>query len=366
MGELPTVSIIVPVRDEERVVGRLLDALVRLDYPPEKREIIIVEDGSVDETVGICKEYARRYSDQVRLVRRSVSNGKPSALNYALKHVRNEIVAVFDADNVPELDALMKAVRYFEDSSVASVEGRACAINCAENMLTRFISYEEAVRYKAYIGGKDVLGLFVPLTGSCYFVRRSVIDEVGGWDAECLSEDMELGVRLWSKGYSIKYAPDVRSWQENPANLSQLFRQRMRWLRGCMEVALRYGKLVKKLDKKSVDVEVTLAAPYMFAICFLGYLMVIYAFLVRNAFLMFMAQVASLFSLIPSFVFGIVLIYVTRPRKMRNLLWLPLIYAYWGLHSLITLYALIQIVLRRPRRWVKTTKKGVVTIHGFR
>ena len=100
--KLPTFSIVVPVRDEERVVGRLLKALFKLDYSPEKREIIIVEDGSL---------------------------------------------AVFDAYNIPETDVLLRAAEYFEDSSVAAVQGTPCAINANENMLTNLVSYEEAVRF---------------------------------------------------------------------------------------------------------------------------------------------------------------------------------------------------------------------------
>lgn len=142
---LPTVSIIVPVKDEEKVIDRLLKALLRLDYPAEKREIIIVEDGSVDGTVEVCRQHVRQYPNQVRLLHKPMSNGKPSALNYALKYAQGEIVAVFDADSVPELDALKKAVAYFRDPSVAAVQGRLCSINADENMLTKFVSYEGAV-----------------------------------------------------------------------------------------------------------------------------------------------------------------------------------------------------------------------------
>lgn len=367
--ELPMVSIIVPVRDEERVVGRLLRALVRLDYPPEKREIIIVEDGSVDKTVEICKEYAERCRSQIKLVRQLKSDGKPSALNCGLKHIKGEIVAVFDADNVPEPDVLLKAVGYFEDSSVAAVQGRACAINAGENMLTRFISYEEAVRYEVYIGGKDVLGLFVPLTGSCYFVRRSVLDEVGGWDDGSLSEDVELAARLTERGYKIKYASDVRSWQENPSNLSQLFRQRTRWFRGTMEVGLKYGRLVKKMDRRCIDAEITLAGPYVFIPCLVGYLITVYSLLIPlqpNLVSTIMANVTSLFTVFLLSIAGIALIYATKPRKMSNVLWLPFIYAYWSVQNFVALYALIQIVLRRPRRWVKTAKTGATTNHDVK
>ncbi len=152
-GKLPKVSILVPVKNEEKVVGRLLRTLLNLDYPPEKREIIIVDDGSTDKTVEICGEYAR-CSNQIRLLHRSTSDGKPSALNYGLRHAKGEIVATFDADNVPESDVLLKAVKFFEDPSTAAVQGTICSINADENRLTKFISYEEAVRYEAYMRGR--------------------------------------------------------------------------------------------------------------------------------------------------------------------------------------------------------------------
>jgi len=360
---LPTVSIVVPVKNEERVIGRLLEALLRLDYPSQKREIIVVEDGSADKTVQKCKEYVGRFSCRIKLLHKPVSDGKPSALNYALRHAKGEIVAVFDADNVPELDALIKAAEYFDHPSVAALQGTTCSLNADENMLTKFVSYEEAVRFKVYVRGKDALRLFVPLTGSCCFIRRSVLKEVGGWDEDALSEDMEMSVRLTERGYNIKYAPDLRSWQENPANLTQLMRQRTRWLRGCMEIALKYGKLVTKRNRKNIDAELTLAGPYMFATCFLGYLMAVYTFLVPiqpDPVSMIMAQVTSLLTMVLLLIVGVALIYITKPRRVTNLLWLPFIYAYWSLQTFMALYASIQIVLRRPKGWVKTVKTGAI------
>jgi cellulose synthase/poly-beta-1,6-N-acetylglucosamine synthase-like glycosyltransferase len=120
--KLPTFSIIVPAKDEEKVVGRLLNSLLKLDYPSEKKDIVVVEGGSTDRTVKICSEYAAQYSDQIRLIHQSVSNGKPSALNYALKHVKGEIVAVFDADNVLEPDLLLRRQRFSEP--VCTLDGQ--------------------------------------------------------------------------------------------------------------------------------------------------------------------------------------------------------------------------------------------------
>jgi len=362
--KLPTVSIIVPVKNEERVVGRLLNALLNLDYPPQKREIIVVDDGSVDETLEICTEYVKRDPSCVKLLRKPVSNGKPAALNYALKHAKGEIIATFDADNVPGSDVLLEASRYFEDPSVAGVQGTVCAINADENMLTKFISYEEAVRFEAYIRGKDVLKLFVNLAGTCQFVRRDILEEVGGWNEESLTEDMEVSVRLMERGYNIRYAPEARSWQEHPAKFTQLIRQRVRWCRGNMEIALKYGKLVTRLNRRSFDAEVTLAGPYMLTFCLIGYFMTLSTLLIPvqpdPAFTTF-TQITSLLTLIPLFLIGTALVYATKPRKVTNLLWLPFIYAYWSLETFIASYALVQILLKRSRRWKQTMKTGAVT-----
>jgi cellulose synthase/poly-beta-1,6-N-acetylglucosamine synthase-like glycosyltransferase len=367
--KLPIISIIVPVKEEEKVVGRLLDALLRLDYPPEKREIVIVEDGSEDKTVEICREYVRMYPKQIKLLHQPASNGKPSALNWGLRHVKGEIVAVFDADSVPEPDTLLKAVEHFKDPSVAAVQGRACSINADVNMLTKFISYEEAVRYETYIRGKDALNLFVPLTGSCYFIKRSALLAVNGWDEASLSEDVEIALKLTKKGYRIKYAPEIRYWQENPANLTQLIKQRTRWFRGEMEIAMKYGKLVAKPNRKNIDAEMTLFGPYMFILCLLSYFMLLQSFVVsvpQNFAFTAVNQITFLITVVPLFLIGVALIYVTKPRRAANLLWLPFIYAYWVLQNFLALYALLLIVFRRPRKWIKTVKNGTTCSREFK
>ena len=364
VGNLPSFSIVVPVKDEEKVIDRLVRSLLRVDYPREKFEIVLVEDGSADETYGICADYVERFPSEVRLLRRPVSDGKPSALNYALRHVRGEIVAVFDADSVPSSDILRRAAEHFAASSVAAVQGRLCSINGQESMLSKFISYEESVRYGTYLNGKDVLNLFVPLTGSCYFVRRSVLNAVGGWDGGSLSEDTELSARLVEAGHKIRYASDLRSWQENPSSLGQLFRQRARWFRGCMEVSLKYGKLLRKVNRQCIDAEVTMFGPFVFVLLLLSYLFGLFGLLgwVRlDLFMTLFAEGTVLLATVTLLLIGLGLVCVSRPRRLRNLLWLPFIYGYWSLQSFIALFALFEIVFRRPRRWVKTVKTGTVT-----
>jgi cellulose synthase/poly-beta-1,6-N-acetylglucosamine synthase-like glycosyltransferase len=362
-GELPSISIILPVKNEENVVGRLLKSLLKTDYPKEKKEIIVVEDGSIDQTAEICKNFEKEHPDQVKVICRDVSDGKPSALMAALKHVKGEIIAVFDADNVLEPDALLRVANYFNDSSVVAVQGRVCAINAEENMLTQLVAHEETVRYEGFMGGKEALGLFVPLNGSCYFVRRAILDDIGGWDTSALSEDMELAARLIHNGYKIKYASDVRSWQEYPSSLIGFFKQRARWFRGTMEVGFKYGKLLKNLNWLSLDTEVTMAGSFVFISCLVGYFIALLSFVVPfnpDFVSLFLANATSLLTVVLLALAGAAMVYTTKPRRLRNLLWVPFLYLYWIVQNFIASYALLQILLRRPKTWLKTEKNGTI------
>jgi cellulose synthase/poly-beta-1,6-N-acetylglucosamine synthase-like glycosyltransferase len=366
--DLPSISIIVPVKNEENVIGRLLNSLLKTDYPKEKREFIVVEDGSTDQTAKICKGFEKRHPDQVKVICQSNSDGKPSALIEALKHVKGEIVGVFDADNVPEADALLRVSNYFCDSSVVAVQGRVCAINAEENMLTQLVAHEETIRYEGFMGGKEALSLFVPLNGSCYFVRKTVLEDVGGWDATALSEDTELAARLIHNGHKIKYASDVRSWQEYPSSFFGFLKQRARWFRGTMEVGFKYGKLLKNLNRISFDAEITMGGSFIFISCLVGYFIALLSFVIpfKPDFVsLFLANATSLLTVVLLALAGVAMVYTTKPRRIRNVLWVPFLYLYWIVQNFIAFYALMQIILRRPKTWLKTEKNGVIANSTF-
>jgi len=242
------------------------------------------------------------------------------------------------------------------------VQGQVRSINADENMLTRFLSYEGSVYYEAFVRGRDRLGLFVSLGGSCQFVRRSVLRDVGGWDEGSLSEDMELSLRLTERDCCIRYASDVRTWEECPSSVRGLVRQRGRWFRGNIENSLRFGRLLRRLSLRRFDAEMTLFGTYLIVLCLVSYFMALWAFLLPPNFVLTgITQVTSLFTVFILAFAGVALVYVTRPRKLASLLWLPFIYVYWSFQSLIALYAMFQVVFRRPGTWSKTVRSGVVT-----
>jgi cellulose synthase/poly-beta-1,6-N-acetylglucosamine synthase-like glycosyltransferase len=252
-------------------------------------------------------------------------------------------------------------VGYFDDSRVAAVQGRTASINPKENMLTQFISYEEAVWCEAYLRGKDVLNLFVHLKGSCQFIRRETLQKLKGFDEAVLSEDMEISARLIEKEFKIRYAPDVVAFQESPSNLKTLFKQRTRWFRGTMEVAFKYGRLMTKLSWINFDAETTLFGPFILIASLVPYIAAFWAissFWSLDVVWSLLLQLGMLTTTITMSLCGVALIYVSKPRKVRSLLWLPFVYFYWSFQAFIALYSLMLIILRRPKKWTKTDKHG--------
>jgi len=338
-----------------------LNALTRLNYPSGKKEIIVINDASTDRTGEICLEYSLSHPE-IKVLNKTVSTTKAGALNFGLNHAHGEIVATFDGDSVPEPDVLLKAVEYFGEPSVAALQGRICSINAEQNMLTRFISYECAIQYEVYLQGKDTLDLYVGLAGTCQFIRKKALDAVGGWNENCLGEDTELSVRLIEQGNVIRYASDVRTFEESPFNVKNLLAQRARWFRGNIEVGLKFGRLMKKPNLRRFDAEMTLFGTFMILLCVVNYFAPLWAFSVPPTLLTtLIAQFTCFFTLLILGLVGVALTCVTKPFRLRNALWLPFIYAYWGFQSFIAMYALLEIVLRRKRRWRKTEHTGQVT-----
>ncbi len=360
-SSLLSFSIILPVKNEGKVIGPVLAAFSNLNYPKNKREIIIVEDGSTDGTLNICLNYAKDH-DGFTVLHRESSCGKPYALNYGLSRAKGDIVAVFDADSIPDVNALINANNYFKDPKIGAVQGKTSSGNASKNMLTRFSSYEETVWCEIYLRGKDLLNLFVHLKGNCEFVRRDILTNMKGFDENTLCEDMELSARLLDNGYNIRYASDVIALQESPSTLKNLFKQRTRWLRGTMEVALKYGRLMTRMNMKNFDAETTLFAPFLLIASLLPYFGILLTFVTSpfNMWWSVLVLLATITTALSLMVCGFALIIASKPRRTRSLLWLPFIYFYWTFQSFIALYALILIVLRRPRHWTKTDKSGDV------
>ena len=362
-GGSPKFSIIVAAKNEELVLGRLLSRLVDLDYPRDRYEVLVVEDGSSDQTAKVGRDYSMKFPDLIKFFHRSSSTGKPTALNYGLGFASGEIVVVVDSDNVPRRDFLRKTASYFDDPSVVAVQGMTRPINKDENFITKLNACEEAAWFRPYIQGKETLGLFVPLTGSCGFVRREILQKLGGWDNTSITEDIELAARIVRNKGKIRYATDVISLQEYPSSVRQFISQRTRWFRGYMETFVKYGTLLKNPNRMSIDAETTLAGPLVINLTVIAYAisalnMLMPSGTASDSAVVMVAEAATVLTAATLLLCGVAIFNHIRPRRLRNLVWIPLVFAYWFLQTAIAARALVQMVLKTGNGWVRTEKTG--------
>jgi cellulose synthase/poly-beta-1,6-N-acetylglucosamine synthase-like glycosyltransferase len=353
-------SIIVPTKNEETVIRRCLDSILKFDYPREKIQVIVVDGNSTDKTMEICSEFQQKYSRTFQVISEQNTCGKPAALNLAMHHATNDIVVVFDADSLPEQDVLRKATFYFADPKLIALQGRTTSINERSNVLTRVIAQEEKAWYQMLLTGREKLQLFVPLNGTCQFIKRSVLEEFGGWDENSLTEDVELAVRLVEKNHHVKYAPDICSGQETPTVLGILIKQRIRWYRGYMETALKYGRLLDNINKQTLDAEISLAGPFMMVVSLLSYInwFVIMLFLSESTPIIDFTGLVIALTAVSLISIGVGLTASEKPIKPKNILWIPTIYIYWLMQMCIAGWAFLKLLFRRKRDWSKTAKNG--------
>ena len=360
IGELPKVSIIIPTKNEESVIRRCLDGIFSQYYPHDKMQIIVVDGKSSDNTSKICSEFLLKYPENIQFICEKTVKGKPAALNLALPYINGEIVGVFDADSLPERDVLSKVAFYFNDKKVMAIQGRTRSINEKTNALTRVIASEEKAWFQMLLSGREKLQLFVPLTGSCQFVRRNVVEELHGWDENSLTEDVEFALRMVEKNHYIKYTPDICSGQETPSTIGTLFKQRVRWYRGYMETAIKYGRLLDNLNKRTIDAEISMASPFMMVVSLLSYInwFFVALFLSQSSPVINFTGLVIALTAVSLVSIGLGLMASEKPIKPRNVFWIPFIYVYWLSQMFIAVWAFLKLIFKRKRVWTKTIKTG--------
>jgi cellulose synthase/poly-beta-1,6-N-acetylglucosamine synthase-like glycosyltransferase len=345
----PKVSIIVPVKNEDKVIGRLLESLVKLTYT--KKEVIIVEDGSSDNTVSICRQYAEKYPSLIKFYHRRISSGKPSAINHAVKTATGEIIAIYDADTIIEPDVLEKIIPYFKDEDVAAVQGELYTVNPDDSLITKVSVLNDFLTHVQQLG-KEKLGLFIASLGTHTYFRRKSLEELGFWDSNALVEDLEISVRLARRGYKIRYVP-VKAGIEVPAKLSPFIRQRLRWFRGHIQTAGKHKNLLRSLSRKSIDAQLTLLIPLVLPLSLLGYITGILGIVG--------SQTEQVIGTV------ILLVSISTPLTVatadpKSFTYAPLLYLNWLLIAFISMVACLYAALRRPLKWTKTEKSGSISV----
>lgn len=238
--DLPFVTVQLPLYNERFVAGRLLDAVAQLDWPREKLEIQVLDD-STDDTRKIVDErleYWQNNGTNMKVIRRQGRDGyKAGALKNGLMQAQGEFIAIFDADFLPYAGFLRRAMPYFSDEKVGMVQARWDFLNSEYSWLSGVqslllgphFSIEHQVRYKR--------GLFFNFNGTAGVWRVKAIQSAGGWQADTVTEDLDLSYRAQLAGWRFVYLEDLVVQSELPVTLAAFRSQQKRWAKGSIQTA---------------------------------------------------------------------------------------------------------------------------------
>ncbi len=255
-GDLPPVTIQLPIFNELYVARRLIDSTCEIDYPRDRLQIQVLDD-STDETREIAREKVREWRARgvdIEYIHREDRTGyKAGALDHGLKTGRGEFVAIFDADFVPNRDFLARTVHFFTDPEVGCVQARWGHINREYSILTRLQSIFLDGHFIMEHAARNRSGRFFNFSGTAGIWRRKAIDAAGGWQHDTLTEDLDLSFRAQLKGWKFVFLPDVVTPAELPVEMNGFKSQQHRWVKGSMQTT---KKLLKDVVRARIPFHV--------------------------------------------------------------------------------------------------------------
>jgi cellulose synthase/poly-beta-1,6-N-acetylglucosamine synthase-like glycosyltransferase len=363
--DYPGCTIMIPAHNEERVIARTIEAMLRLEYPKDKLKIMVINDGSTDATRDIILRYAKQ-DHRVELFDVPAGEGgrgKSRALNLGMQRISSEIVAIYDADNTPEKDALRYLVaQLLTNSELGAALGKFRTVNKDVNLLTKFINIETLSFQSMLQAGRWQMHNIATLPGTNFVIWTWLIRRLEGWDEEALTEDSELSIRIYQEGFKIKFVPYAITFEQEPQEWKVWVKQRTRWVRGNNYVLGKFLKHIPGFRSKRLmfDVLYTLSLYYVFFV----------AIVISD--ILFVVSAANLVSMsLPgpyTFVWGMAFflflcetmlaISYDGEDHMRQLPVMVLMYfTYCQLWIYIVVKALwIEYVLRKERTWEKTVR----------
>jgi len=230
----PTVTVLIPAHEEERVLGTALHALAHSTLAPQ--QVLVLENGSTDDTAGVAERCGVE-------VHRLGPVGKAGALAHGLAAASGEVVVVLDADTVLDPRFLERALVHFVDPKVGAVAGNVRVGN-TRGLLTRLQQLEYVVALNLDRRAQATTGTITVVPGAAGAFRRSAVAAAGGWPADTLVEDADLTLALLRAGWQIRYADDAVAYTEAPQSAADVLRQRRRWAYGTVQVAAKHSDVL--------------------------------------------------------------------------------------------------------------------------
>ena len=270
IDEYPMISILVPAHNEAKVIGRTVESLLLLNYPKSKMELIVINDNSSDNSKEILENIKDRYNNYNFTIINTDSltggKGKSNALNIGYTISKGDFIAVYDADNTPDKNALRYLVQTIVmNDELGAVIGKFRTRNKNKNLLTKFINIETLSFQWMSQAGRWQLFNLCTIPGTNFILWRSIIEEIGGWDSKAIAEDTEISFRIYKLGYKIKLVPQSITWEQEPETVKVWIKQRTRWAKGNIYVLMKYIKNIFKQGRNKIVFDIA----YFFSVYFL-------------------------------------------------------------------------------------------------
>jgi cellulose synthase/poly-beta-1,6-N-acetylglucosamine synthase-like glycosyltransferase len=364
--ELPIYTIHLPVYKEDKLIKKLIWNLQSLDYPREKLDIKLLIEEDDDKTLNAVRNLDFPAVFEVIVVPFHMPKTKPKACNYGLHFSRGTFLTIYDAEDVPDTDQLKKVVTLFNKLPVNYVCIQ-CALNYfnrGENFLTRMFTLEYSYWFDYMLPGLDTFDIPIPLGGTSNHFKFEFLIELGGWDPFNVTEDADLGVRAYAKGYKVAIINST-TYEEANNEMFNWVRQHSRWIKGYMQTHLVHMRNPVKFWKK-VGWKGFLGFNFFIGatpITFLVYPLLLAIFL---CYLMFdLTSIRSFFpdwvlfmSIINLMVGNILMIYINMMAVFKRRYYELILFAianpvYWLLHSWAAYKGLYQLIVK-PFYWEKT------------
>ncbi|RYL98456.1 glycosyltransferase [Sporolactobacillus sp. THM7-7] len=243
----PFVSVVIPAYNEERVIGRTIESVLKSDH--SNLEIIVVDDGSTDRTAGMVSDYVLSH-EHIRLIRQE-NSGKTSAVNTGFRKAKGHIVVAIDADTVVSPRAVSSLVRHFADEQVAAVSGNIRVGN-RRNFLTLWQYLEYVIGFNLEKRAYDALNCVTVVPGAIGAWRKKAVEALGYFTPDTLAEDTDMTLALLRKGYKAVIEERAVAYTEAPETIGDFLKQRYRWIFGTLQCLWKHKKALCRFSHKSL------------------------------------------------------------------------------------------------------------------
>jgi biofilm PGA synthesis N-glycosyltransferase PgaC len=247
---LPMISLVVPAYNEGMVIQPAIRSLLLLDYP--NYEVLVIDDGSTDDTYEKSLAVAREDHDVPIRVITKPNGGKADALNTGMTHARGEFVLNMDGDTKLSRNTLRACVRHFDNPNVGAVAGNVKVLN-RDNMWTKLQALEYVEGLAMARKAQSFLRAVNIIPGPLGMFRKSVLQDAGGYDHDTFAEDCDLTLKLLMRGWHIAYEPTAIAWVETPSRLLDLLKQRYRWTRGILQATRKHRSALWNPRKAGIN-----------------------------------------------------------------------------------------------------------------